>query len=106
MPEAGTLSESYDANGNLTRQVDVSGSETQYRYDLIDRVTEVWDNGKQVAGYVYNGDDTVRSLRCGSLYTEYSYDRDRNLTGLRTVLGEDVWEIQMSILHRWIIQNS
>ena len=34
-------------------------------------------------------DGTVKSLRCGSLYTEYAYDRDRNLTGLKTMLGDE-----------------
>ena len=34
-------------------------------------------------------DGTVKSLRCGSLYTEYAYDRDRNLTGLKTMLGNE-----------------
>ena len=36
----------------------------------------------------YNG--TIKRLQCGSLYTEYDYDIDRNLTGLRTMLGDEV----------------
>ena len=62
------LSLAYDLNGNLTRQTDVTGKVTEYRYDLVDRVGGVWDNGKQVAGYEYNPDGTVRSLSCGGLY--------------------------------------
>lgn len=84
------LSFAYDLNGNLTVQRDVSGKTTEYRYDLIDRITEVWDNGRQVAGYAYNADDSIRALQCGNLYTEYSYDTDRNLTGLKTMLGNVV----------------
>lgn len=35
------LSFTYDLNGNLTSQKDVTGKTTEYRYDLIDRVSEV-----------------------------------------------------------------
>lgn len=68
----------------------MSGKTTEYRYDLIDRIREVWDNGKKVAGYEYNPDDTVKGLHCENLYTEYAYDADRNLTGLKTMLGKEV----------------
>lgn len=84
------LSFTYDLNGNLTGQKDVTGKITEYRYDLIDRVSEVWDNGNKVAEYGYNPDGTVKSLSCGSLYTEYAYDPDRNLTGLKTMLGNEI----------------
>ncbi|MEE1257594.1 MAG: RHS repeat-associated core domain-containing protein, partial [Lachnospiraceae bacterium] len=50
----------------------------------------VWDNGRKIAGYEYHGDGTIKRLQCGSLYTEYDYDIDRNLTGLRTMLGDEV----------------
>ncbi len=80
----------YDLNGNLTRQTDVTGKVTEYRYDLADNISEVWDDGKKLAEYAYNADNTVRSLRNGSLYTEYAYDADRNLTGLKTMLGTDI----------------
>ena len=83
------LSLSYDLNGNLTEQTDVTGKTTEYRYDVNDRNTEVWDAGSLTAAYAYYGDGTVKSLRCGSLYTEYAYDRDRNLTGLKTMLGNE-----------------
>ena len=46
------LSLSYDLNGNLTKQEDVTGKVTEYRYDLLDRVAEVWDNGKRTAEYI------------------------------------------------------
>ena len=84
------LAFAYDKNGNLTAQEDVTGKVTEYRYNLLDQVTEVWDSGKQLAAYTYNPDGTVRSIKNGnSLYTEYAYDADKNLTGLLTKLGDD-----------------
>ena len=80
----------YDKNGNLTGQEDVTGKVTEYRYNLLDQVTEVWDSGKRLAAYTYNPDGTVRSIKnANSLYTEYAYDADKNLTGLLTKLGDD-----------------
>ena len=85
------MSLSYDLNGNLTQQEDVTGKVTEYRYDRRDQLREVWDSGKQVASYTYYSDGSVKSLKQGqSLYTEYGYDRDRNLTHQRTVLGEEL----------------
>ena len=64
---------------------------TEYRYDLLDRVAEVWDNGKRTAEYTYYLDDSIKSLKNGeSLYTEYAYDKDKNLTFLKTVLETEV----------------
>ena len=80
----------YDKNGNLTAQEDVTGKVTEYRYNLLDQVTEVWDSGKRIAAYTYNPDGTIRSIKNGnSLYTEYAYDADKNLTMLKSVLGEE-----------------
>ncbi len=84
------LSFQYDLNGNLTHQMDVTGKVTEYRYDLTDSIREVWDNDKKIAEYTYNPDNTINSLSCGSLYTEYTYDADRNLTGLKTKFGTEV----------------
>ena len=85
------LSLAYDLNGNLIRQEEVTGKVTEYRYNQRDQVTEVWDSGKQVAAYTYYPDGSVKSLKHGeSLYTEYAYDGDRNLTHLKTLLGEEV----------------
>ena len=41
------LAFAYDKNGNLTGQEDVTGKVTEYRYNLLDQVTEVWDSGKE-----------------------------------------------------------
>ena len=83
------LSFQYDLNGNLTHQTDVTGKVTEYRYDLTDNIREVWDNGKKIAEYEYNADGTKKHVKNGSLYTEYAYDADRNLTGLKTLLGAE-----------------
>ena len=42
------LALSYDLNGNLTEQEDVTGKVTKYRYDRLDRVAEAWDNGRRI----------------------------------------------------------
>ena len=83
------LSFQYDLNGNLIRQTDVSGKVTEYHYDLTDNIREVWDNGTKIAEYEYNADGTKKHVKNGSLYTEYAYDADRNLTGLKTLLGAE-----------------
>ncbi len=75
--------------GNLTHQTDVTGKVTEYHYDLANNICEVWDNGKKIAEYEYNADNTIKYLKNGSLYTEYAYDADRNLIGLKTLLGTD-----------------
>ena len=85
------LSLAYDLNGNLIRQEDVTGRVTEYQYDQRDQVSQVWDSGKLLAAYTYYPDGRVKSLQNGeSLYTLYSYDRDKNLTHLTTLLGERV----------------
>lgn len=62
------------------------GKHYSYTYDAMGRLT-----GKQVAAYTYYPDGSVKSLKHGeSLYTEYAYDGDRNLTHLKTLLGEEV----------------
>ncbi len=80
----------YDLNGNLTHQTDVTGKTTEYRYDLADNISEVWDNGTKTASYEYNADNTIKCISCGSLYTQYAYDLDQNITGLRTTFGSDI----------------
>ena len=53
-------------------------------------MSRVMENGRPLAGYRYNEDGTVRSLTLGSsLYTEYTYDMDKNLSRMWTRLGED-----------------
>ncbi len=84
------LSYAYDLNGNPVRQKDITGKITEYAYNVLDLLETVTDNGNRVAEYIYYPDGTVKSMKNGSLYTEYDYDTDRNLTGLRTHLGTEL----------------
>ncbi len=65
------LSFAYDLNGNLIRQEDVTGKVTKYSYNDIDILENIKDNDHQAAEYTYYPDGTIKSLRNGSLYTEY-----------------------------------
>ena len=76
------LSLEYDGNGNRTRQTDVTGKITEYRFDLLDGLTEVWGDGEKLAEYGYYPDGTMQRELQGPLMKEYAYDADRNLTGL------------------------
>lgn len=75
------LALAYDLNGNLTRQEDLTGKVTEYRYNLLDQVSGVWDSGRQVAGYTYYPDGRVKSLKQVD-YPDYRealfYDRAGN----------------------------
>ena len=84
------LSLEYDGNGNLTRQTDVTGKITAYRFDLLDRLTEVWDDGEKLAEYGYYPDGTIQREIHGSLTKEYTYDADRNLTRLNIQCGDSL----------------
>ncbi|MDE7417716.1 MAG: hypothetical protein K2N44_15670, partial [Lachnospiraceae bacterium] len=80
----------YDLNGNLTSQRDVTGKVTEYTYNALDLIEKITDNGTITAEYSYYPDGSIRSLKNGSLYTEYAFDADKNLTGLKTMLGTEV----------------
>ena len=84
------LSLEYDGNGNRIRQTDVTGKTTEYRFDLLDRLTEVWDDGEKLAEYGYYPDGTIRREIHGPLTKEYAYDADRNLTGLKIQCGDSL----------------
>lgn len=84
------ISYAYDLNENLTHQKDVTGKETEYTYNALELLENVVDNGNKVAKYAYYPDGTIKSLASGSLYTEYAYDADRNLTDLKIHLGTEV----------------
>ncbi len=84
------LSYHYDLNGNLTSQKDVTGKVTEYTYNALDLIEKVTDNGIIVGEYSYYPDGTTKSLKNGTLYTEYTFDTDKNLTSLKTRLGTEV----------------
>jgi YD repeat-containing protein len=91
----------YDLNGNKTSQTDFTGKTTRYQYDILDRLEEVYDNGRKQVGYTYYPDGSIKELQVGeSLITSYTYDADKNLTGLRTTLaGETLVENQYTFDH-------
>ena len=81
------LSYTYDLNGNRSTMTDVTGKCTGYRYNSLDQLLEITDNGKVQARYDYNGDGTIRCLEVGgSLVTEYAYDVDKNLISQKTMM--------------------
>ena len=84
------LSLESDGNGNRIRQTDVTGKITEYRIDLLDRLTEVWDDGEKLAEYGYYPDGTIQREIYGPLKKEYAYDADRNLTGLKIQCGDSL----------------
>lgn len=81
------LAYEYDLNGNKFRQTDVTGKTAEYVYNSLDLLTDLYENGNRVAGYDYNPDGTVKALIHGPIRTEYAYDPDKNLTGLKTIAG-------------------
>lgn len=79
----------YDLNGNRIRQKDVTGKTTEYHYDVLDRLEEIYDNETRIASYEYCPDGMIKSVRAGAgLVTEYAYDADRNMIGIKTTLGD------------------
>ena len=81
------LTFAYDGNGNCIRQSDVTGKVTEYRFDDLDRMSEVWDDGGELAAYAYGVNGRVSQESHGALEKEYFYDVDQNLTGLRIHAG-------------------
>ena len=72
------MSPDYDGNGNRVRQRDVTGKVTEYRFNLLDRLTEVWDDGEKPAEYGCLPDATIRREIHGPLTKEYTYDKNGN----------------------------
>ena len=68
----------------------MTGKVTEYTYNALDLIEKVTDNGTVTAEYGYYPDGSIRSLKNGNLYTEYAFDADKNLTGLKTTLGTEV----------------
>ena len=68
----------------------ISDKVARYCYDTLDIFRSVKDNDNKLAEYTYYPDGTIKSLKNGSLYTEYAYDADKTLTGLKTMLGQEV----------------
>ena len=63
---------------------------TEYTYNALDLIEKVTDNETVTAEYSYYLDGSIKSVKNGNLYTEYAFDADKNLTGLKTMLGTEV----------------
>lgn len=82
------ISYEYDSMGRKTAQTDLTGKRTEYRYETNNMLEEVLENGRVLAHYGYYPDGTLRSLNIGqTLSTEYTYDKDKNITGMKTLLN-------------------
>lgn len=77
----------YDQLGRKTSQTDLTGKRTEYRYHPNGMLSQVLENENVLAGYDYFADGTLSRMTVGgSICSEYTYDGDRNLTGLKTIL--------------------
>jgi YD repeat-containing protein len=82
------LAYEYDLNGNKIRQTDVTGKTTEYRFNSLDLLTDLYENGNRIAGYDYNLDGTIQALQNGAaMRTSYAYDADKNILGLEVMLN-------------------
>lgn len=81
----------YDLNGNCIKQADLTGKVAEYRYDFLDRLQEIYDNGNKIASYQYYPDGMVKQIQAGkNMLTEYGYDADRNISSLKTSLNGEM----------------
>ena len=78
----------YDRNGNKVRQTDVTGKVTGFEYDRQGQLLRLTDDGQELAAYTYNPDGTPRAVTHGPIRQEYTYDLDKNLTGLTVRSGD------------------
>ncbi|MEU7825491.1 RHS repeat-associated core domain-containing protein [Catellatospora sp. NPDC049133] len=65
-PDSGDTSYTYDAEGRLTSTTDSRGVKLSYRYDNLDRKTELWqgelDTGVKQAAWVYDNAGNIGEL--------------------------------------------
>jgi RHS repeat-associated protein len=87
------LEYNYDKNGNIVELKDLTGRKTNYKYDALGRMEEVWDCGKLAAAYIYRPDNQLAGIRYGNGITvEYSHDPDKNVVGIaaKTIDGVEI----------------
>ena len=84
------LENRYDLNGNRIGRKDISGKETVYEYDHLDRMSKVVDNGHESVIYQYNDNGTIKKMITGGMIiTEYTYDAQSRLTRVVTPKGSE-----------------
>ncbi len=94
---AGTLLYAYDANGNLinTASLTTNGVSVAYEYDVLNRLTNVIDNGLSGVKNTSYGFDEVGNLTAlrypNNVRSEWQYDARNRLTN-------EVWKLNMSTL--------
>ena len=79
------LALAYDKNGNKIRQTDVTGKVTEFHFDLLDILKEVYDNGVKLAEYEHSAAGMLLGQSHGPLQVSYGYDQDQNLTALKVL---------------------
>ena len=65
------LENRYDLNGNRIGRKDISGKETVYEYDHLDRMSKVVDNGHESVIYQYNDNGTIKKMITGGIHGRY-----------------------------------
>jgi len=65
----------YDLVGNLLRAVNTTGMQTDYQYDDLSRLLAAIEAGVNVAGYTYDSDDNVKTVKDAANHnTGYTVD--------------------------------
>ena len=82
------ISYEYDKNGNIIKQTDITGKLTEYSYNSIDKVVKTWYNGVDIAEYEYYDNGLKKSIQSGTLFKQFEYDIDQNLTSLNVKNAE------------------
>ncbi len=84
------LEYTYDRNRNLSGLTDRTGRTIHYRYDALDRLTQVTEGPEHVlASYHYHKGGPLQTLRYGNgLQTEYHYQEDGSPAGLVTMTAQ------------------
>ncbi|MHB0879520.1 RHS repeat-associated core domain-containing protein [Paenibacillus sp. SEL1] len=78
------LAYEYDAEGNPIAQTDAGGRTTEYRYDLVGRVSEIRQDQELLAKYGYVYGNRVASILYGNgIEMAYDYDADGNVSKLQ-----------------------
>jgi RHS repeat-associated protein len=83
-----TIRNEYDKLGNVTATIDANGNRTEYRYDALNRRTQVKDAQNKSTNTVYNKVGDVLSVTDAlSRTTSYGYDDLDRQTSITDALG-------------------